>query len=57
MQQILTAPKVGADGTAELTVKERNAYDKGLVTLNAELLATLATLGRARQLEDGRWMG
>jgi hypothetical protein len=22
-----------------------------------ELLATLATLGRARQLEDGRWLG
>jgi hypothetical protein len=22
-----------------------------------ELLATLATLGRARQLEDGRWIG
>ncbi|MBI4756840.1 MAG: hypothetical protein HY778_15765 [Betaproteobacteria bacterium] len=22
-----------------------------------ELLATLATLGRARRLEDGRWMG
>ena len=22
-----------------------------------ELLATLATLGRARKLEDGRWMG
>jgi hypothetical protein len=22
-----------------------------------ELLATLATLGRARALEDGRWMG
>ncbi len=22
-----------------------------------KLLATLATLGRARQLEDGRWMG
>ncbi|MHB1357978.1 MAG: hypothetical protein ACYCWC_00165 [Rhodocyclaceae bacterium] len=22
-----------------------------------ELLATLATLGRARQLDDGRWLG
>ncbi len=28
--------KVGAGGTAELTAKERNAYDKGLVALNAE---------------------
>lgn len=47
-------------GTAPLTAKEKITHEKGLVAVLKslpELLATLVTLGRARQLDDGRWLG
>lgn len=50
---LLTTAKVGAGRTA----KEQAIYDKGLVAVLASFHATLAALGRARQLEDERWMG
>jgi hypothetical protein len=37
----ISGRKVGAGGTAELTAKERNAYDKGLVAVLASFHANL----------------
>ena len=51
------AAALNATPQAEFDLATRFAGKGKWKTKLPELLATLAALGRARQLEDGRWLG